>query len=95
MGGLQKGDERSGGRSVLPHRASHVFRDGAAVVPRGAGVEAYETAPGPAQSPRAHILREQTLPRRRSQQDQAGASVQVQGELRRSENADSQVTLLF
>lgn len=95
MGGLSEGDARAGGRAVLAHRAGHVLGDGAAVVPRRAGVAPNQAAARPAQGARAHLLRQPALPRRRGQQDQAGASLQVQGELRRAQDANCQVTFAF
>lgn len=77
MGRLQEGDAGPGSGLVLPHRAGDLLRDGAAVVARGPGVAAHEAPAGPAPGARAHLVRQPALPRRRSEPDQAGASVQV------------------
>lgn len=77
MGRLQKSDSRISSRAVFPYRTRDLLRNGAALVSSGAGVAPYQASLGPAQSSRSHIIRQQALPRCRSQQDQAGASVQV------------------
>lgn len=95
VGRLPQGDARAGGGAVLAHRAGHVLGDGAALVPRGAGGAPHQAAAGPPPRARAHLLRQPALPRRRGQPDQAGASLQVQGELRRAQDEDCQVNLRF
>lgn len=93
MGRLPQGDPRAGGGAVLAHRAGDVLGDGAALVARGAGVAPHQAAARPPPRARAHLLRQQALPRRRGQPHQAGASLQVQGELRRTQDEDRQVNL--